>query len=241
MRTGTILALLSFVAIATLLWHNVLGQSGTFTPPDASIRTKAVGEMQSLSPQLQRTFDPKSDAFVPVSKPGQSDWLSQHPEPGQTFAQFLKARRNRPGTGNRDTLYIYPLGEFGKGARAPELEVLRTYSEAYFSMPTKVLRGTKKVESLGIKTRINSSTGKRQLLTKDILRLLPKKLPSDAFSMLAVTMDDLYPEESWNFVFGQASLSNRVRPRPALHLDACRAFVFEFQQFYLRGQILRYE
>ena len=28
--------------------------------------------------------------------------------------------------------------------------------------------------------------------------------------MIAVTMTDLYPEDSWNFVFGQASLRNRV-------------------------------
>jgi archaemetzincin len=28
--------------------------------------------------------------------------------------------------------------------------------------------------------------------------------------MIAITMTDLYPNESWNFVFGQASIENRV-------------------------------
>ena len=32
----------------------------------------------------------------------------------------------------------------------------------------------------------------------------------DAFCILAITMEDLYPEPAWNFVFGQASLRDRV-------------------------------
>jgi len=33
---------------------------------------------------------------------------------------------------------------------------------------------------------------------------------ADAFCVLAITMEDLYPEPSWNFVFGRASLRERV-------------------------------
>ena len=40
--------------------------------------------------------------------------------------------------------------------------------------------------------------------------LLPQRLPPDAVCYLAITMADLYPDEQWNFVFGQASLSDRV-------------------------------
>jgi archaemetzincin len=36
------------------------------------------------------------------------------------------------------------------------------------------------------------------------------KLPRDAFCVLTITMEDLYPEPAWNFVFGQASLRERV-------------------------------
>ena len=42
------------------------------------------------------------------------------------------------------------------------------------------------------------------------MSLLRRKLPPDAYCLLGITMHDLYPEESWNFVFGQASLRNRV-------------------------------
>ena len=123
--------------------------------------------------------------------------------------QFIKARRNQPDAA-RNTLYIYPLGEFSKQLRSPSLEALREYSETFFGMTTKLLPQQKDLQGLGIKTRINPGTGKRQLLSTDILELLPKRLPNDAFCMLAVTMDDLYPQESWNFVFGQASLRERV-------------------------------
>jgi archaemetzincin len=47
-------------------------------------------------------------------------------------------------------------------------------------------------------------------LSTDVLRWSESRLPADAFCLLAVTMEDLYPDESWNFVFGQASLSNRT-------------------------------
>ena len=58
--------------------------------------------------------------------------------------------------------------------------------------------------------RVNEYTVKRQLLTSDILEFLRVRLPRDAFCLLGVTLEDLYPDPSWNFVFGQASLTGRT-------------------------------
>jgi archaemetzincin len=66
------------------------------------------------------------------------------------------------------------------------------------------------VEKGGFTTRTNSRTRKRQILAGDVLDMLKKKLPADAYCILAVTMEDLYPQSSWNFVFGMASLRERV-------------------------------
>uniref|UniRef100_A0A7N9D0G2 Archaemetzincin-2 n=1 Tax=Macaca fascicularis TaxID=9541 RepID=A0A7N9D0G2_MACFA len=44
----------------------------------------------------------------------------------------------------------------------------------------------------------------------DILKFLKKKKPEDAFCIVGITMIDLYPRDSWNFVFGQASLTDGV-------------------------------
>lgn len=43
-----------------------------------------------------------------------------------------------------------------------------------------------------------------------MLNFLKARVTADAFCVLAVSMEDLYPEPSWNFVFGQASLRERV-------------------------------
>src|SRR5204863_2559698 len=58
--------------------------------------------------------------------------------------------------------------------------------------------------------RQNPQTHQTQLLTTGILALLQRQLPNDAYAMLGITMTDLYPDPAWNFVFGQASLRERV-------------------------------
>ncbi|XP_044305458.1 archaemetzincin-2 isoform X2 [Varanus komodoensis] len=40
-----------------------------------------------------------------------------------------------------------------------------------------------------------------------LLNYLKKRKPKDAFCIVGITMIDLYPKDSWNFVFGQASLT----------------------------------
>jgi archaemetzincin len=40
--------------------------------------------------------------------------------------------------------------------------------------------------------------------------VLKPRRPSDAVAVLALTTADLWPGEGWNFVFGEASLSDRV-------------------------------
>ncbi|MEM7013929.1 MAG: archaemetzincin [Verrucomicrobiota bacterium] len=180
-----------------------------FTPPDEAKRVAAVGKTIYLTGRLKAAFDPRSSDFSPIPSPGPNDWLANHHEPGQTYEQYSLGRRNRPDA-TRKVLYILPLGDFEPNADESLLEPLREYSEIYVGMPTKLLEIDDDVDRLGITTRINPGTQKRQLLTLDILALLRKRLPQDAFCLLAITTEDLYPDPSWNFVFGQASLQNRV-------------------------------
>lgn len=55
--------------------------------------------------------------------------------------------------------------------------------------------------------RLNGFTVIPVLYLGDLLQFLWNKKPKDAFCIVGITMIDLYPRESWNFVFGQASLS----------------------------------
>ena len=43
-----------------------------------------------------------------------------------------------------------------------------------------------------------------------VLDEIGKIVPPDAFCVGAITLCDLYPRDDWNFVFGIATLANRV-------------------------------
>lgn len=178
-----------------------------FTAVTKEQRRAAAGSLLSLQPQLRRAFTDAGE-FEAKKEPKGFDWLAMHEETGQTFVQYLESRPNVPGS-VRKKLYFLPIGTFEKGV-APDLSKLKDYTAAYFHpMPVEMLPVAGDAE-VPAKSRINSSTGKKQWKSTDILRWLPRKLPADAYAMIAVTMTDLYPEESWNFVFGQASLKERV-------------------------------
>jgi archaemetzincin len=49
-----------------------------------------------------------------------------------------------------------------------------------------------------------------QFRTGDIFDVLKEHQPKDAFCIIGVTMEDLYPDEKWNFVFGEATYTERV-------------------------------
>ena len=77
---------------------------GTHTAAD---RRAAIGDVSSLSPDLQRAFDPID--HEPMHPPGLNDWLDAHAEPGQTFDQHRAAKFPIPDD-TREVLYLLPLG-----------------------------------------------------------------------------------------------------------------------------------
>jgi archaemetzincin len=142
------------------------------------------------------------------AKPQPGDWLDRFPEPGQTFEQYERSRPNRP-TSRRRTIYLLPIGQFTEG-QAPDVERLRRFTEIFFGLPAKVLPSQPLPER---PTRPRRWGGRRwtQYRTDAFLdRLLPRALPRDGFCLVGVTMGDLYPNERWNYVFGIASLRDRV-------------------------------
>jgi archaemetzincin len=175
-----------------------------FTPPGSEEQLAAIGPTVGLPESLRRALDPKDD-FAPVPVPGPNDWLSNHLEEGQSFEAFLRSRSHQPDA-QRSKLYFQPLGEFL--GESPSLALLQQFASAFFALEVKVLPALDLMRS-NITARQNPFTHQLQLLTSDILRLLRKHLPDDAYALLGMTMEDLYPQPSWNFVFGQASLRER--------------------------------
>lgn len=132
---------------------------------------------------------------MPTPRPG--DWLSEHRESGQTYTQFARFRQARP-QGN--TIYLRPVGDMqGK------FEPARAYCEVFFQRPVRGL-----AELPAGKSRINASTEKRQLLVSDLVARMRPEFPADGLCQVAITNDDLYPQESWNYVFGQAWITQGI-------------------------------
>jgi archaemetzincin len=178
-----------------------------FEPPDSEIRRAAVGDLAQMAALLQHAFAPDSDAFEPIPKPGPHDWLAVHDETGETFDDFTVSQPNRP-TPARHIIYLQPIGDFS-GA-SPAVEKLREFAAAFFSMEVKALAPVSRNAAANFTTRRNPHIDNLQILTGDVLSFFKPRVPSDAFCLLVITMEDLYPEPSWNFVFGQASLRERV-------------------------------
>jgi archaemetzincin len=181
-------------------------QPTPFRVPTPQEQVAAVGRLDKLPRVQQRAFSVTNE-YVTISKPGLRDWLASHPEEPQTFDGFLRSKRNIPSS-TAGVIYILPLGEF-PAADSPSLDDLCEYATAFFGLPVKVLPVAPLAENKAL-TRRTRDSGLVQYLTDDILSLLIERLPKDAFCLVGVTMEDLYPEESWNFVFGQATYEDRV-------------------------------
>ena len=166
----------------------------------------AVGPVKSLPLHLQKAFS--IEDFDPIPKPGPSDWLAGHAERGQTFGQFKSDGPLKPGAQGRKFIYLQPLGTFPK--EAPQMEVLRKYLAAYFHPMEVKLAPTLPVNTKKIGTRVASFSGEIHWNATDLIDHLQRRVPRDAYVVMAVTMTDLYPGEGWNFVFGLARIKKRV-------------------------------
>lgn len=166
----------------------------------------AIGNTENVPGTLKSALDPGRD-FDQIAAPGPGDWLAEHPEKGQTFDDFSRVIPAGPA-GKQERIYLQPFGEFAED-RSPSLEVLRDYAEYYFQMGARLLP-PKAIFGEPIRTRINPFIDKLQVLTVDVLKMLKKRIPDDAYCLLGMTMEDLYPDPFWNFVFGQVSLRHRI-------------------------------
>ncbi|MBL0311261.1 MAG: hypothetical protein IPP78_00835 [Holophagaceae bacterium] len=107
-------------------------------------------------------------------------------------------------------LYVQPLGEFTLD-QFKIVELTSEFMRLYFNLPVKNL-GKLPLDVVPLNARrVLPGSGGPQILTSYILKnVLKPRLPRDGAALVAFTATDLWPSEGWNFVFGQASLSERV-------------------------------
>ena len=193
---------LIFVAGLTIFMASLIM---AFELPTHKETLSAIGSTKVLPHSLQRALS--IDDFEPIPVPEPNDWLDEHHENGQTYHDFLQSDRNSPDE-IRNLIYLQPIGQFRQG-QSPSLDLLREYAAAFFVMNVDILP-TIDIRRLDLTIRLNPYSQNRQILTGDILHNLKRNLPANAFCVLAITMEDLYPDPRWNFVFGQASIRDRV-------------------------------
>jgi len=194
-----------------------LAAARKFSPPDRARRLAALGALEQLPPALQAAFSPGVDDS-PIPEPGPQDWLREHHEPGQSFAQFVGQRHNRPGEIRRK-LTMLPIGAI-EGAEWPAIAVVSDFAARFFQLPVELAAST---SMKALKARGRDRGSFYQYHTRTILSGMKRRVPEDAYALIGVTTADLYPDPAWNFVFGYASFDERVgvysfaRFDPAFH------------------------
>lgn len=165
----------------------------------------AVGPLEHLPPATRKAFEYTSH-FSPIPVPSPDDWMRVYPERGQTVHDYIASHPNRPEP-PRDHVYVQPLGEL-PADRGPTTEELAAHARVYFGLPVTVLP-VRATSELPVPTRVHE--GHRQLHASAILDQLRAELPHDAYCLIAVTNEDLYPGDvDYAYVFGYARLRARV-------------------------------
>lgn len=172
--------------------------------PGAAGSAPRTAESTALPQKLQRLVP----LHAPLEPPEPGDWLDAHQEPGQTFAQY---RRSRPvrADGRRRVLYVQPLGEFTDTQRKI-VALAGEYLGVFYQLPVRVNEALP-LSQVPANARRQLPGQDEQILTGHLLsQVLRPRLSRDAMALIGLTASDLWPGEGWNFVFGQASLSERV-------------------------------
>lgn len=184
-----------------------LGAKSTpFVVPNETQRKQAIGPLAGEKLKVRKALGDPEKYWKPVPTPQPGDWLHDHDEDGQTYDQYKTAERNVVGNKEKTTLYIKPL----QPMPLEFLEKCYKFSMAFFyGMPVKILPVTD-ISKLKVANRINEGTKKIQYHAGDLLKIMQGHIPKDSYAMLCIIKDDLYPRDSWNFVYGMASITGRT-------------------------------
>jgi archaemetzincin len=177
-----------------------------FKIPNKTSRLRAIGNISKLpDDSFKKILKTAENFHNPIYAPEEDDWLSNQEEDGQTFNQFLYDRYNLMSI-NRNIIYINPLQEMPQQF----LDNLYLYCQSFFYTMQVKLINIVSLQSLKVKSRINQYSKKIQYHAGQINSKTVKYVPNDAHCMISILLDDLYPESSWNYVFGLASIDERV-------------------------------
>ena len=154
--------------------------------------------MERIRPLARKKTPPQPD-----------DWMAMHQEAGQSYEQF-RHNVTSPAIQRFSTLRLVPIGPLSDG-QSRVLQVVRDLLQPFFGLAI--------VEDPAVPLDSIPEDAQRlflpfdppQLLTSYLLNqvLMTRRQSKDA-AVLGITASDLWPGAGWNYVFGQASLRERV-------------------------------
>ncbi|RXR21566.1 archaemetzincin [Flavobacterium stagni] len=182
----------------------------------------------SQQPQLKVPhFKALQEVDEPLPPPEWMDWRSQHKEKKQTFVDFLK-RKVVKIDADHFNIYLQPIGVFSKKENRLIRDVQK-YLTAFYQ--TQVILAQPMDSTVIPEKGKRFVAGKVQWKTGPILHqvLQPTQYPN-AVVVMAITPTDLYPQDRWNFVFGQASYTERVGVSSFHRLAVANNYTLTFQR-----------
>ncbi|MFX1451205.1 MAG: archaemetzincin [Promethearchaeota archaeon] len=138
--------------------------------------------------------------FNPFDEPEEGDGQKIYEESHKNFQEYIESSPVRP-VEIRKPIYIQPIGNFSEKER----KVINLTSEfigIFFNLSINI-NPDLPLDIIPDKARRNNP--EPQLNTRYIIyQILIPRFPKDAAVFIASTTIDLWPENGWNFVFGEA-------------------------------------
>eukprot|EP00756_Hemistasia_phaeocysticola_P011117 Hpha_TRINITY_DN15090_c0_g1::TRINITY_DN15090_c0_g1_i1::g.123353::m.123353/K06974/amzA, AMZ2, AMZ1; archaemetzincin len=156
---------------------------------------------------LDHATAPSAGLFAPL-QPKSGDWLREHQERGQGVVSFLRRPLRAQPHSTFQTVVIQPVGEHQKLHEV--LPPLTAWISAYYCLNVEVAP-TVTFEEIArdVAVREHPDYG-RQLHASKVIDFAKKRVSANralsrtCCAVVALTMEDLYPRDAWNFVFGLA-------------------------------------
>ena len=184
----------------------------TFADGTMSVRARPA---QPARPEQARAGHPLIQTLLPLHEtlpPAEAGSWRSGPGRDERWQSHAAWRHAHPvrARGTRRVLYVQHIGAFD-GAHAEIVTATLECMGIYFGLPVRVLPTEDIDDEWPLFARRPGRGHGEQLRTTYILdSLLAPSLPQDGAVLVGLTRWDLFPQPSWNYVFGQASLHKRV-------------------------------
>lgn len=140
--------------------------------------------------------------------PNSGEWLSIHKEKGQTFEEY-KLLEPLKVNDELTSICIQPIGKFNKNEERL-LDLTIEYIQLFYCVKVEKIKPILDKLIPNEKRRLNEFNAEQLDASYILDTIMPQYKPKNALVVMGLTAKDLYPDPSWNFVFGLATYSKGV-------------------------------